>query len=185
MFRIRKDESSPTLLALRSRWPLAWCYRRNTPCSKRTLVQYIWQARLHSCMLFLQAMAGRRSSLCSEPQELSSTFAERARIIEARDLASAAVMASILVVLIAVTESRAPTLVRHALACNAPDAQSRVAATEVPPAGPRLAFNSRPVIERVTRHPWESEREPGSLMYRRTLAPHRERVVRVELRRHL
>ena len=68
-------------------------------------------------------------------------FCGKSPHIEARDLASAAVMASILVLLIAVTESRAPTLVRHALACHAPDAQSRLSATEVPPAGPHLAFN--------------------------------------------
>ena len=61
---------------------------------------------------------------------------------EARDLAAAAVMASIFAVLIAATESRAPTLVRHALACKAPDAQTRLSATEAPPAGPHLAFNS-------------------------------------------
>jgi hypothetical protein len=61
---------------------------------------------------------------------------------EARDLAAAAVMASIFAVLIAVTESRAPTSVRHALACKAPDPQTRLSATEVPPAGPQLAFSS-------------------------------------------
>ena len=53
-------------------------------------------------------------------------FCGKSPHIEARDLAAAAVMASIFALLIAVTESRAPTLVRHALACKAPDAQTRL-----------------------------------------------------------
>ena len=61
---------------------------------------------------------------------------------EARDLAAAAVMASIFAVLIAATELHAPALVRHVLACKSPGAQTRLSATEVPPAGPHLAFNS-------------------------------------------
>jgi hypothetical protein len=61
---------------------------------------------------------------------------------EARNLAAAAVMASIFAVLIAVTESRAPAAVRHALACKAPETQKRLSATGEPPAGPQLAFNS-------------------------------------------
>ena len=69
-------------------------------------------------------------------------FCGKSPHIEARDLASAAVMASILVLLIAVTESRAPALARHALACHAPDARSRAAAAQVSPAGPRLAYDA-------------------------------------------
>ena len=61
---------------------------------------------------------------------------------EARDLASAAIMASILVLLIAVSELRGPALVKHALACKAPGAQPRFAATEVPPPAPRIVFNT-------------------------------------------
>ncbi len=69
-------------------------------------------------------------------------FCNKSPHYEARDLAAAAVIASLFAVLIAVTKSRAPTLVRHALACKAPEMQSRSAASEVPLAGPHLAFNS-------------------------------------------
>lgn len=68
-------------------------------------------------------------------------FCNKSPHYEARELAAAATMASILAVLIVVSEPRAPTLARHALACKVPAAQSRLAATEVPPAGPRVAYN--------------------------------------------
>jgi hypothetical protein len=61
---------------------------------------------------------------------------------EARDLAAAAIMASILALLIAVSESRGPALVKHALACKARGAQPHIAVTEVQPAAPRIVFNS-------------------------------------------
>ncbi len=60
-------------------------------------------------------------------------FCNKSPHYEARELAAAATMASILAVLIVASEPRTPTLVRHALACKAPVAQSRLAATEVPP----------------------------------------------------
>lgn len=53
---------------------------------------------------------------------------------EVRELASAAILASMLVVLVAVSELHAPTLVRQILACKAPDTQTHIAATEMPPA---------------------------------------------------
>ena len=62
----------------------------------------------------------------------------KSRYYEARHLASAVIAASILVVLVAATESHAPILVRRILACKASDTPSRFAAAEPPPARQRL-----------------------------------------------
>ncbi len=71
-------------------------------------------------------------------------YCGKSRYYEARQLATAAIAASILVVLVAASESRAPALVRQILACEAPDSQSRFATAEKPPAGPRLASKQGP-----------------------------------------
>ncbi len=66
-------------------------------------------------------------------------YCSRSKYDEARELAAAAIMFSILVVLIAATEWRAPAAVRQVFACNAPDARTRVAAAVLPPSGPRFS----------------------------------------------
>ncbi len=71
-------------------------------------------------------------------------YCGKSRYYEARELASAAIMASILLVFVAVSESRAPTLVRQILACEGPSTGSPIATAEKAPAGPRLALGRRP-----------------------------------------
>ncbi len=70
-------------------------------------------------------------------------YCGKSQYYEARELASAAIMASILVVLAAVSESQAPTLVRQILACEAPSTETPIATAEKPPAGPRFALRRR------------------------------------------
>lgn len=79
--------------------------------------------------LVFAALAGAR---------VAAYYCGKTQYREAQELASAAIVASILVVTVAVSESRVPSVVRHILACNAPDTPSppsRIAASEMPPAG--------------------------------------------------
>jgi len=71
-------------------------------------------------------------------------YCGKSRYYEAQELASAAIVASILVVLVAASESRAPVLVRQILACEAPGTEPPFAVAEKAPAGPRLALGRRP-----------------------------------------
>ena len=60
-------------------------------------------------------------------------YCGKSQYYEARDLASAAVMASIFVVLIAASESQVPALVKQMLACKAPSTQERIALVKAMP----------------------------------------------------
>lgn len=54
-------------------------------------------------------------------------YCGKSRYPEARDLASATIMASMLVVLIAARESQVPALVTQILSCKAPETQEKIA----------------------------------------------------------
>jgi hypothetical protein len=62
----------------------------------------------------------------------------RSRHYEARVLAAAAIVFSMLVILIAVTEWRTPAMVRQVFACSGSDAPARVASANIPSANRRL-----------------------------------------------
>ncbi len=58
-------------------------------------------------------------------------YCAKSRYLEAREVASAMIMASILVVLIVAGELQVPTLVRQILSCKAPETQEKIAVVKV------------------------------------------------------
>ena len=67
-------------------------------------------------------------------------YCNKSPYYEAREVKAAAILFSIMVILIAAAEWRAPALVRQVLACKAPETKTRFAAAQVPPGAPRFGF---------------------------------------------